>query len=50
MVTTKTTKEAHKTAIERDAKHILEELWDFESDESFYKMFMRDTKGEHGVC
>ena len=39
-----TTREQRKIKVEEDAKHFLDEIWDFDPDESFCKMFIRENK------
>ena len=38
------TRSRRKAALKEDVKHLLEELWDAEEDEMFYKIFTRETK------
>ena len=38
------TRSRRKAALKEDVKHLLEELWDVEEDETFYKIFTRETK------
>ena len=42
------TRSRRNAALKEDVKHLLEELWDAEEDETFYKIFTRGTKkGTH---
>ena len=44
------TREQRKVALKEDVKNLLEELWDAEEEEIFYKIFIRETsKGFHKV-
>ena len=36
-----TTRASKKAALKEDIKHVLEELWDAEEEELFYKIFSR---------
>ena len=38
------TRAERKAIIDEDAKHVLEELWGYEPDDVFYKVFKRESK------
>ena len=39
-------REKRKAALKDDAKNLLEEMWNFEEEETYYKIFTREsTKG-----
>ena len=49
-IVTGSTREQRKGALKEDTKHLLEELWNTDEEETSHKIFMRETsKGTHKV-
>ena len=41
---TRSNREKRRTEIQEEIKHLLEEAWDFNPDETFHKIFFREAK------
>ena len=41
---TRSNRDKRSAENQEDIKHILEEVWDFDPDETFYKIFSRESK------
>ena len=39
---------SRKVSLKEDTKHVLEELWEAEEEESFYKIFTRECVNKKG--
>ena len=44
-----TTSKSRKAALKEDIKHVLEESWDSEEEEPFYKIFTRECLNAKGM-